>query len=77
MTRYKIENPDGTETVTGDIDTLDLINEYAIAPCIMAGCPDAMGYRLINLETGHITDTAEVRADINEALRELDLDEGL
>ena len=68
MSKYKIENPDGSEILTGDLTFLELIDQFDITACIVAGCPDAEGYTLHNLTSGQVTETAAVRAQINDDL---------
>jgi hypothetical protein len=68
MSKYRIEQPDGSEILTDDLTPIELVDQYEITACIMAGCPDANGYTLHNLTTGYVTETTAVRDRIEEEL---------
>ncbi|GAA1740455.1 hypothetical protein GCM10009809_39980 [Isoptericola hypogeus] len=67
MTRWKVTDPDGVETVLEAASTIEACEKDEMFACALAGCPDAFGWTYTNLETGRVIVPEDVRARIEKA----------
>ncbi|MFB7800354.1 hypothetical protein [Isoptericola sp. NPDC056134] len=62
--RWRIVAPDGAETLV-DGTLVEVCDQHDMAGCILAGCAEALGWTMTNLDTGMTT----VPEDVDPAFR--------